>query len=190
MQNQNNNEDISKIKASLREEAKIALHEIFQDTEKIQKRTKLAIQKIKALKEFRKARIIAIYYPMANEIDLSELLEEKFKTWVIPKALGASVMVFFETNNFQDLTPGRYGVMEPPSSNRFIKKDAIDLVITPALAFDKNKYRLGRGGGYYDKLLSELPETSTTIGICFKELNKDQLPTEDHDKPVDILIEL
>lgn len=182
--------DSNKQKSTLRKEAKSALEEIFQDSEKVQKRTKLAIQKIKALKEFRKARIIAIYYPTANEIDLKELFEEKFKTWLLPKALGNSIMTFFEVENFDHLIPGRYGVMEPHSSSRFVKKSAIDLVITPALAYDKNKYRLGRGGGYYDKLLGELPEETTTIGICFKELVQEDLAFEEHDKAVDILIEV
>ena len=78
------------------------------------------------------------------------------------------------------------GIKEPefPSSKL---PTAIDLAILPGLAFDRRGYRLGYGGGWYDKLLEKLNIT-TIIGLCFQEQLVNSLPSEDHDKPVDILV--
>jgi 5-formyltetrahydrofolate cyclo-ligase len=70
------------------------------------------------------------------------------------------------------------------AKNEIESKVAYDCIIVPGLAYNKNGYRLGRGGGHYDKLLAKYPNVYT-IGVCFKEqLCEENLFIEPHDRPV------
>lgn len=65
--------------------------------------------------------------------------------------------------------------------------EQIDLVLVPGLAFSKNRQRLGRGGGFFDRLLSVQAKNAFKLGICFSFQVVDALPTEEHDVVVDAL---
>lgn len=65
---------------------------------------------------------------------------------------------------------------------------ALDVVIVPGLAFTADGYRLGQGGGHYDRFLPRLRPGCRTIGVCFAEQLVDRLPVEDHDVPVDVVV--
>ena len=80
--------------------------------------------------------------------------------------------------------------MEPQGKD-FTELEKIDLAIIPGMAFDKEGNRLGRGKGYYDRLLQQLRDcTIYKIGICFDFQFLDHIPTEPHDIPVDEVITL
>ena len=64
----------------------------------------------------------------------------------------------------------------------------VDLILVPGLAFTADGKRLGRGGGYYDRLLASLPKTTHTIGVCFATQLVTALPMESHDRPVDRVV--
>lgn len=84
-----------------------------------------------------------------------------------------------------DLTLGAYGIKEPVGAV-FHDYTRIDLVIAPGVAFDTSGSRLGRGKGYYDKLLAKL--TAYKIGICFPFQLLDEIPAEEFDIQVDEVI--
>jgi 5-formyltetrahydrofolate cyclo-ligase len=63
-----------------------------------------------------------------------------------------------------------------------------DLVVVPGLAFTRCGKRLGRGGGFYDRALADLPKTVKRLGICFEFQVVEDLPTEPHDAPLDGLL--
>lgn len=69
---------------------------------------------------------------------------------------------------------------------RFIDPNEIDLIITPGVAFKKDGYRVGYGGGYYDRFLSKIPNTQT-IAIAFSLQIVDELPIDNYDIPVDYI---
>ncbi len=80
-----------------------------------------------------------------------------------------------------------YGILEPVGGIP-INPERLDIIIVPALAFDTNGFRLGYGGGFYDKLLSSSREDCLKIGIGFSELLVDDLPHEKHDEKLDTII--
>lgn len=83
---------------------------------------------------------------------------------------------------------GAFGIMEP-MGKRFTALSEISLAVIPGVAFDAKGNRLGRGRGYYDRLLPALKKSGvTTSGICFDFQILSSLPCEDHDIPVDFLI--
>lgn len=92
------------------------------------------------------------------------------------------------------LTPARFGIPEPDGScPALIGEDLTDaLVLVPALAFDEGGYRLGYGGGYYDRFLDRLSTAGvpvTATGPVFSVCRTPILPREPHDRPVDIIID-
>jgi 5-formyltetrahydrofolate cyclo-ligase len=80
---------------------------------------------------------------------------------------------------------GHYGIKEPLSPTPF-PMNQIDLIAVPGVAFDRAGNRLGRGGGYYDRLLDGFPGVSVAVAFSFQILH--QIPHEAHDRPVDSLI--
>ncbi len=84
------------------------------------------------------------------------------------------------------LREGSYGILEPDVDAKAIPQEEIEVILVPALAFDKAGYRLGYGGGYYDKFLEGF--SGRTIGLAFLDCVTDSLPREEFDKPVDEVI--
>jgi 5-formyltetrahydrofolate cyclo-ligase len=155
-------------KANLRLAAKAILENLFKSGE-LEKRKEIAIHKIINADFFTSAKKILIYKALKDEIDLNALTELfPDKKFIIPEVTGN----------------------HPPED--FIKQcENLDLIIIPGLSFDKRGYRLGRGGGYYDKLLSNgITQRSQALilGIIPKELYLETLPNEPHDIKVDLVL--
>ena len=79
-----------------------------------------------------------------------------------------------------------YGLWEPDEGCPIIPREHIDLALVPAVCYDKSGFRLGLGGGYYDRWLSGY--TGTTVGLCRTSLLQESLPVQAHDRPVDLVI--
>jgi 5-formyltetrahydrofolate cyclo-ligase len=83
---------------------------------------------------------------------------------------------------------GAYGIREPKAGSSTISPQELDIVIVPAVAFDKKLNRLGYGGGYYDRFLQKINKNTLVIGICFDFQIIDNLPTKEHDIKMDLII--
>ena len=86
------------------------------------------------------------------------------------------------------LRPGTFGLLEPPEGSRVIDAGAVDVAVVPGVAFSPGGHRLGRGGGYYDRLLSRLRADCLVVGVCAAANIAEVLPSEPHDRPVDVVI--
>ena len=102
----------------------------------------------------------------------------------VPK-IDNKIMNLVHITSIEDLTPGHFGVLEPTSCSYYTGN--IDLVITPSIVFDKNGYRLGYGKGYYDKYFAT-NKHKASIGLSYDKLLQEKVPTDKHDKKVDIII--
>ena len=72
--------------------------------------------------------------------------------------------------------------------NQLLSIENIDVLIVPAVAYDKNCYRLGYGGGYYDRFIGNLRDDTITIGIAFDLQIFDSIPKEEHDSQLNYII--
>ena len=79
-----------------------------------------------------------------------------------------------------------FGIWEPPESAPLLAREEIQLALVPALCYDRERYRLGFGGGYYDRWLSGFP--GFTVGRCREGVLQPQVPREAHDQRVDLLL--
>jgi 5-formyltetrahydrofolate cyclo-ligase len=87
-----------------------------------------------------------------------------------------------------ELVIGSFSIREPRPSAPRVDPCAIDVVFVPAVAFDRRGYRIGYGGGFYDRFLAGLPTGPLRIGLAFDEQILDEVPTQPHDEPVDIIV--
>jgi len=92
------------------------------------------------------------------------------------------------TNWSADLVLNRLGLREPIPTAPRVALNELDVVIVPALAFDHQGHRLGRGGGFYDRFLATLPPHVRTIGVAFNAQLLLTIPTDPHDFPVHLII--
>lgn len=139
-------------------------------------------EKVKNSEEFHNAKHVMIFYPLKDEINLLELLNED-KKFYLPKMNGLTLNVC-PYKKGDKLEIKAFGVKEPRTSP--VSAKILDLIIVPALMVDKNNYRLGYGKGFYDRLITH---TKAKTIVCLpKELLIEELPIEPHDKKVDIVI--
>ncbi|WP_100331565.1 5-formyltetrahydrofolate cyclo-ligase [Bacillus xiapuensis] len=144
-----------------------------------------------ALEEWKKARVIGITVSRMPEVDTWQIIKrgwEEGKQITVPKCNSANrSMTFYELISFCELETVYFGLFEPDPAKTCPVDDAdIDLLIVPGLAFDKKGYRLGFGGGYYDRFLAAY--TGASISLAFSQQMIQDLPVEKHDLPVQKLV--
>ncbi len=129
--------------------------------------------------------VVAGYWPLPGEIDVRPLLwalagrGHSIALPITPAAGG--VLTFHRWRPDQTLRPGRFGTSEPePDLMR------PDLVLVPLLAFDRAGFRLGYGGGFYDRTLAGLPAVRT-VGCAFACQEVQAVPREPHDRRLDLI---
>ena len=90
--------------------------------------------------------------------------------------------------SFDDLTAGAYGIPEPKADTELVPAEVIDIVILPCVGCDRQCRRIGHGAGYYDKYLTTVRKDCFTMALCYEEALADELPSEEHDVPVDAVV--
>ncbi|MBP0960295.1 MAG: 5-formyltetrahydrofolate cyclo-ligase [Oscillospiraceae bacterium] len=147
-------------------------------------------QKIIATPNFQKSELILTYISVNNEADTVSLIKycfENGKRVAVPKCLDKNGnMEFFEIKSFDDVKSSYFGLLEP--SEKCPKIDSFDngLCIVPAFSYDKKGYRIGYGGGFYDRFLSK--HNLFKIGICYDECIEENHLYDEFDINVDIVI--
>ena len=141
-------------------------------------------------KEFQSARLLLLYAPLSDEPNLLPLADAAWregKQVAFPISVTESHTLDFRTlSSIEELCEGAYGISEPPITAPKATAASDTLCIVPALAFDKEGFRLGYGGGYYDRFLSAFQ--GTAIGLCYRELLQNKLPRDRYDRAVTLLI--
>ena len=137
------------------------------------------------------ARAILFFAPLPDEPDVWPVLERSLALGTVcalpyvdasTQAYGARVIQKIGT----DLVAGKFGVREPAAQCAAMPLNQLDLVLVPGLAFDRFGNRLGRGRGFYDRLLGEV--SGVKCGICYQGQLLESLPTEGHDVSVNFIV--
>ncbi|MEK4568882.1 5-formyltetrahydrofolate cyclo-ligase [Bacillus sp. FSL K6-3458] len=143
------------------------------------------------LSEWKQAKTIALTMSRGKEIPTMPLIEkawEEGKTVCIPTCFPKTKeMVFYEYTPETKMTSSYFGLLEPdPLEATVVHKEAIDLIIVPGVCFDQRGYRIGFGGGYYDRYLADYH--GVTIALCLSLQQTRHIPAEAHDIPVSMIV--
>lgn len=154
------------------------------------KETKFSVaEKVCSLSEYKNAECVFCYVSKKGEADTTLLLERILldkKRLLVPRCTDkCGNMEAVEIKALSWLKEGYYGIKEP-EKGEVTEKSEIDLCIVPGIAFDEDGYRIGYGGGYYDRFLKDIK--AYTVGICFKELKAESIPKEENDISVNNVI--
>lgn len=134
------------------------------------------------------SRVVALFAAMPGEVDLSSLTSVMRRIWVFPKVVGDD-LVFREVRDFSaDLEMGAYGIMEPRDGLREVGIGDVDVFLCPGLGFDLQGGRIGRGKGFYDRMLAGARSDALKVGVCFRYQLVDGIVMEEHDVRMDAVI--
>ncbi len=141
--------------------------------------------KIENLQEFQNAHNVLIYWSMPDELSTHNFIIKwsKKKQILLPVVKGDEMLIK-PFSSKDELKQGSLGIWEPDVQKEFLH--TIDLVIVPGMAFDKNKSRLGRGKGFYDRYF--MNKNVAKIGVCFDFQLIDKVPTAAYDIKMDKVI--
>ncbi len=137
---------------------------------------------------FRKSESILTYMPIPSEVDLTPLLQHyPQKKWALPRIIPEEDhRMVFHPYDPQRLVRHPFGMDEPSADLPIIPPDEIQLALVPGLAFDRSGWRLGYGGGYYDRFLRNFRGLS--VGIVFHALLLDEIPHSTFDVPMNWIL--
>ena len=132
------------------------------------------------------------YIPLPDELDISPIIHQAWqqsKAVAMPRIIWESheLRPIVTVNLESDLMASRHGLREP-AGNEEVRLEEIDLVIVPAVGFDRRGHRMGRGGGFYDRFLARGQLRARTVGITFGQQLLDELPVLSHDRQVDMIV--
>ena len=145
------------------------------------------LKQLEANPHFLQAQVVMLYYSLPDEVDTHDFVEHwaRTKQIILPVVIGDELEL--RTYHGQhDLAKGAYGI-EEPMGPPFPHPEQIECIVVPGVAFDDQGNRLGRGKGYYDRLLPHLSQ-AWKIGLCFPFQRVEEVPAEPFDIRMDEVI--
>jgi len=177
-------------KAELRRELLNRLHSI--SAEQRSEKSRKACRNLISSEQFQNASTVMMFVSLPHEVDTSEAI---LHAWQLGKAVAVPKvswqqrhMIAVQINSLETGFSTSSSGLRNPTAGVPLPFSDIDLVVTPALAFDKQGNRLGRGGCFYDRFFSNPELKATRCGFSFAEQLIDSIPIADHDEAVDMLV--
>ena len=148
--------------------------------------TRRIVERLMQHPDVHRARTVLLYASYGSEVatdDLAKELMKRGKLVAYPKITSvAGLMTLWRVKNLDALIPHKMGIRAPDVTRSTpIEPITVDCVIYPGLAFTKGLWRLGQGGGYYDRLSNKIADNCARIGVCFESQIVDDLPHDEHD---------
>lgn len=158
---------------------------------RVKEMSKMVQQNLSGLSQYRSARRIASYVAREDEVHTVPILERALaegKSVLVPKVDGATdSLLFFEIKSAKELSDGYFGILEPAKGEAPVPLSTTELVLVPLVAWDTRGYRVGYGGGYFDKALSERGK-SAAVGLAFESQAVPRIPESPSDVRLDMLV--
>lgn len=145
----------------------------------------LVFERLESTAAFQLAEKILMYHSLPDEVETHRFLNKwkDRKRFFLPRVNGVNLEILPYDESRLEI--GSFHI-EEPKGNEVYPVEEIEVIITPGVAFDRKGRRLGRGKGFYDRLLQT--SRATKIGIGYEFQLVDELPVEEHDVPMDIVI--
>ena len=150
--------------------------------------------KLFSLDDFKRSNFIFSFISFKNEVHTHDIIKDSI---AMDKRVGVPITVdetrkllVSEIIDFdRELEIGYYNILTPKENfKRIVPPQLVDLVLVPGLAFDKYGFRVGYGGGYYDRFFASLNKDIIKIGLCYHMQILPEVPIDSYDIPVDYII--
>lgn len=158
--------------------------QLLTDQER-QHASKAVFDRLEQTAAFLLAERVMLYHSLPDELPTHDFLRRwsTVKQFFLPRVAGVNLEIL--PYNADSLAPGAFDI-EEPQEGQTVDPATIDLIVVPAVALDRRGNRLGRGRGFYDRLL---PSTrAVTVGVAYDFQLVEEIPAEPHDIPLDIVI--
>lgn len=168
------------------------LHELsIMDEQLFQKKCMMIRNRLFKERAWIESRYIALTLSVGREVETAAIISRAWaedKAVAVPKCNPANkTLTFYRIKSFRELEFGFYGLLEPkPSETSVVPDLALDLAVVPGVVFDRNGYRIGYGGGYYDRFLAHYH--GKTISLLLEAQLAESVPVESHDQRIELLI--
>lgn len=177
-------------KQALRDEARKRIH--LLSPPEIATKSRSICKNVLSTQEYQKAGTIMIYLSLPSEVDTTPIILnawQRGKTVAVPKVSWQQhrMIPVTLTSLETGLELDKKGIRTPVCFEP-VPIDDIDLVIAPGMAFDRNGYRLGRGGGFFDKFFANKLARGFRMALAFNEQIAEDIPHDDHDKRIDCIV--
>ena len=164
------------------ERARLSVEQVALSSEQVSRH-------ILACDAYRKAQCIMGYLAFGKELSVDAVLRAALaegKQVLVPLVTSATEMVPVVLRNMEDFELDRYGIRSVREPAELCEAQAIDLVLVPGVAFDREGGRLGMGAGYYDRFLPKA-QSAVLMGIAYDALVQDELPKDEYDVCMQLL---
>lgn len=139
--------------------------------------------------EFNQAQTVVAYVPMEHEANITRILYDTIafgKTLLLPRVENDTEMTLRKVSSLNDLVSGMYGILEPSLSTPVMPSETADIMLVPLEAVDQHGMRLGKGKGYYDRIISSTH--AYTIGVALSHQMIDEIPSDPWDQPLNSVV--
>lgn len=152
------------------------------------RRSELIMQRVEQSDAFRQASVVLLYWSMADEVQTHRFVERWYrqKTLLLPCVDGDDLRLRQYTGPDCLVAGEQFGIGEP-TGEEWTDLEAVELIVVPGVAFDGHGHRMGRGRGFYDRLLKCTPR-AVKIGVGYDFQMLDAVPVEPHDVNMDLVI--
>ena len=138
-----------------------------------------------SIEEYKYSKNIFCYYSFGDEVVTTSYFEDISKNWYLPRVIGDEME--FCPYSKDNMVKNKYGMLEPSTSS-ISDLSVADLIIVPALAADKNGFRIGYGKGYYDRFLKQLKHNPKKVVLVFSGLFIDNVYPDEYDEKCNIVV--
>jgi 5-formyltetrahydrofolate cyclo-ligase len=181
--------DIKAMKTALRKQYR-SLRAAIPAEEKQQRDEKIC-RLILSSASFRYAETILAFYPKDNEVDIRPLLQETLhlgKKLALPRCEDKHIMTYRLVSSLDELVPAAFGLREPTADAPLFQEcpGHSSLCLVPGVVFDAHGYRIGYGGGYYDRFLHSFH--GSVAGLIYRDFIIPNLPRGRYDRFLPIMI--
>jgi 5-formyltetrahydrofolate cyclo-ligase len=184
-------DDLSARKSAARRAVRAALAGMA--TERVAEESARACENLVAMSEYVSARVVMVFVPIVGEVDARPAARAALgagKVVAVPEVdWEAGILIPRRVRSVDEgLVERRHGVPEAPASCEPVPVGDLDVVLVPGLAFDAAGRRLGRGGGFYDRFLSQIPARVCRIGLAMEAQVLPEVPAGPDDARVDAVV--
>lgn len=142
-----------------------------------------------SLPQLEEAGTVLLFHGTGREPDTAPAIDAllaRGKTVALPRCLPGRRMEARRIAGREELVPGMFGILEPGGDCPVVARDALDVILVPNLCCDRQGYRLGHGGGYYDRYLAGFQ--GLTVALCPEPWLQERLPRDAFDLPVGLVL--